>query len=277
VLSPFKHLYLNPGYSKATVFGGPLVTQQGIAVGHPGVSTAAAGQIWLYKDSTAVGELSVQDTSWLRINQDIAKPVYTPRLFYTNGGLCSGYVPSLSEGQLGTTGHIKCGGGIYVGSSTLAPTTGNIYATGSIRKSTALGCRVYRNTAQTITSGSWQALSFTTEISDTDSCWSSAQPTRLIAKTAGYYAAGGGYRITTGTTAVFRLLVSVRQGGTTHLTCQNLLTGLNDLIGPETTIGMVYLEAGDYVEIMVYQDSGADKTTSGTYPYGAFGWLARIA
>jgi len=225
-----------------------------------------------------VGELSVQDTSWLRINQDIAKPVYTPRLFYTNGGLCSGYVPSLTGGQLGTTGHIKCGGGIYVGSSTLSPSTGNIYATGSIKKSTALGCFVTRNSAQTIPSGSLQVISFNVENVDTDNCWSSSQPTRLIAQTAGYYMAGGSVKLNTGTTSVFRLQVGVRKNGTIYLSRQDFLTGVNALLGPETTTGMFYMDVGDYIEIFTYQDSGSNKTTGGSSnPFEVNGWLARIA
>lgn len=47
----------------------------------------SSGQLQIKYYDTPVGELSAQDTTWFRINQGIAKNIYTPRYIRADGGL----------------------------------------------------------------------------------------------------------------------------------------------------------------------------------------------
>jgi hypothetical protein len=54
--------------------------------------------IQFYNGTTRVGEIGCEDTTWLRINQETAKNIYTPRYFRADGGL---YVDGVSRIQSG--------------------------------------------------------------------------------------------------------------------------------------------------------------------------------
>ena len=43
--------------------------------------------LMFYLGSTRIGEIGCEDTSWLRINQETSKNIYTPRMFRADGGL----------------------------------------------------------------------------------------------------------------------------------------------------------------------------------------------
>jgi hypothetical protein len=57
------------------------------------------GTIKLYNGTTQVGELTSSDTTWFRLNQNIAKNIYTPQYLRADGGL---YVDSTSYGISGS-------------------------------------------------------------------------------------------------------------------------------------------------------------------------------
>ena len=61
-------------------------------------------QLRLYATGTLRGQLSA-DSSWFRINQDVATPVYTPRLLRADGGVASGSVTP-GSGNIGYTGSL---------------------------------------------------------------------------------------------------------------------------------------------------------------------------
>ena len=48
--------------------------------------TGTADHIVFYDGSTRVGEIGCQDTTWLRINQETAKNIFTPRMIRADGG-----------------------------------------------------------------------------------------------------------------------------------------------------------------------------------------------
>jgi hypothetical protein len=50
------------------------------------VSTKGADAIQIYNGSTQVGQIEATDTTWLRINQDVAKNIYTPRYIRADAG-----------------------------------------------------------------------------------------------------------------------------------------------------------------------------------------------
>ena len=50
------------------------------------LNSAAAKGLLLYNAGTLVGDITSQDTTWLRINQNAAKNIYTPRMIRADGG-----------------------------------------------------------------------------------------------------------------------------------------------------------------------------------------------
>jgi len=159
--------------------------------------------------------------------------------------------------------------------------SGDAYYTGSIKQSTALGCRVIRTTSQSIPNSTLTALSFDTEIHDTDGCWSSGTPTRLTASTSGYYEAGGSVNIVS-SSGSFHLWIGIRKNGTTWLannsTWADAAESPNAWVGVST--GMFWMDAGDYVEVVIYQTSGGSRNTraaSSENQHECCGWLVRVA
>ena len=60
--------------------------------------------IQFYNGTTRVGEIGCEDTTWLRINQETAKNIYTPRYIRADSGL---YVDSVSRIQSGGNQYIN--------------------------------------------------------------------------------------------------------------------------------------------------------------------------
>ncbi|MCP4927879.1 MAG: hypothetical protein GY918_02340, partial [Gammaproteobacteria bacterium] len=67
--------------------------------------------IQFYNGTTRMGEIGCEDTTWLRINQETAKNIYTPRYIRSDGGF---YVDSTSKGINGSGNYI---GGTITGAS----------------------------------------------------------------------------------------------------------------------------------------------------------------
>ena len=67
--------------------------------------------IQFYNGTTRVGEIGCEDTSWLRINQETAKNIYTPRYMRADGGF---FVDSTAKGINGSGNFI---GGTITGAS----------------------------------------------------------------------------------------------------------------------------------------------------------------
>ena len=123
-------------------------------------------------------------------------------------------------------------------------------------------CRVFNNTGPSITTGGTEkVLTFTAERYDTDGMWTPAAPSRITFNTRGLYAVTA-QMIYSPNTAGDRI-VSVRLNGTTWIVyeTQRARTGA---AGPHILeCSTQYLfSAGDYVEMMVFQDSGATLTAT---------------
>jgi hypothetical protein len=147
--------------------------------------------------------------------------------------------------------------------------------TGALFGSTAIGARVYRSTTQSIGSGSYAALSWDTELADTDSCWAAANPTHLTATHAGYYNVGAHVTWASAPSVVWYIRIRDQDGNT--IAANTYLAGA--IVGG-ITAGMVYLAAGDYVTVEVYQNSGAAINlragTTAQQDYNT-GWLQRVS
>jgi hypothetical protein len=129
----------------------------------------------------------------------------------------------------------------------------------------APGCRVYRNTSQSIPNVTDTVLAWNAVRYDTDGMWNSGTPTRLTAQTAGRYllgaavtfdgSSGGGWR-----QVALRSSVSARVaiGGSPARGA-----GAGTHVVPLVTDWL--LSVGEYVETYVYHDSGGALSV---VPYG---------
>ena len=52
--------------------------------------TGTADHINIYNGSTLVGTIGAEDSTWLRLNQEVAKNIYTPRYIRADGGFYVG-------------------------------------------------------------------------------------------------------------------------------------------------------------------------------------------
>ena len=75
------------------------------------VDSGTADDIQFYNGTTRVGEIGTSDTTWLRINQNTSKNIYTPRYMRADGGF---FVDGTSKGINGSGNFI---GGTITGAS----------------------------------------------------------------------------------------------------------------------------------------------------------------
>ncbi len=154
---------------------------------------------------------------------------------------------------------------------------------GEIAACTARGCRAIRTTTQSIPHGSWTALDFNSQVHDTDSGFGGtalSPDTKLYAKTAGYYIAGGGVTFASPGAVDRKQAIMIQKDGTTKLGLNDVYAGLNASTSVSVVTGMFYMAAGTYVEFLVFQDTGSSLNTqaaTSTTQQKANGWLVRVA
>jgi hypothetical protein len=174
---------------------------------------------------------------------------------------------------------LKIGGTFKFGvSSAKTLVTDDLDIGGSIVASTALGCRVYRSTTQSIATGTDAALSFDTQVHDTDGGFA-ATDTKLYAKTEGYYIAGGSVKWDDNWDGP--ALLWIEQNQTTQLA----RTGHENVWGYMQSFftvatGMFWMDVDDYIEVYVRQASGSSKNTAAaasTNQANCCAWLTRVA
>ena len=114
--------------------------------------------------------------------------------------------------------------------------------------------RVYNSANISISSGAWAALSFDSERWDNEGAHSTASNTsRLTAQAGGLYIITGGIRWAANATG--SRLLAVRLNGTTYI----MRIRDNPISGAyiaQSIMTQYELATDDYVELMVYQDSG---------------------
>lgn len=120
-----------------------------------------------------------------------------------------------------------------------------------------IGCRVYHSLLNVIATGTWTALTFNSELYDTDTIHDPASnPTRLTCNTAGKYSIAGHVTFAEDDPAVGYRAVAIRVNGSTVIAKQDREQGN---INPSFSIPTLYnLAVDDYVELIVYQSSGGN-------------------
>jgi len=133
----------------------------------------------------------------------------------------------------------------------------------TVRQQKFSGAKAY-NTAssQSVLNGVWMAVNWQAEEFDTDSYWSIGNPSRLTVPADGYYMVVANVQCDTaiagGTIRAIRLYIN---GASSNFTAQNrdnpsryLMMGVS---------GILELSSSNYVEALVYQDSGAPSGNIG--------------
>jgi hypothetical protein len=186
-----------------------------------------------------------------------------------NGWSSYGYIEALFYGS---SGYFKIGGatsGTYFQSSPsgnicLAPfrvyDSGGTYrfqvdASGRVIQSTGIGALVRRSNAQSIANNTSTAVSFDTVVTDSYSMFSSSYPTRLRAPVAGLYAIAT--TITWQANSSGGRYIHIRVNGSTVISRSVSSSVSSSNEEGQVAFVIYYLNANDYVEIIVYQNSGA--------------------
>ena len=131
--------------------------------------------------------------------------------------------------------------------------------------STFAGCRLVPNTGQAITNATFTALVYQTETFDTDGYHSTSTNTSRItipAGKAGYYNITAGVFWPSNSSGVRQIQLEIN--GTTAIG-RTVVVGTANGVESELFTTIYYLNVGDYVQSLVYQNSGSTLTTEAAY------------
>ena len=138
----------------------------------------------------------------------------------------------------------------------------NLQVDGNITGSVIVwGCRVISTATPSVNSNTWTALTFNSELADTDNCWSSSYNTRLYARRAGYYHIEGSAYLNTADANVWSYLIGIRINGSSFVAIDRKPNVKSDEMGGPICVDMLWMNANDYAEIMVYQTRDLPRPT----------------
>ena len=124
------------------------------------------------------------------------------------------------------------------------------------------GCRVYRNSAQSIPDATWTKVQFNTEDYDSLNEYDNTTNYRFTATKAGIYIVSSSVHLLNMDSSS-RISMSINKNGSGYIRGIDYSTSIVAHTSPHVSVP-VKLAATDYIEIMVYQDSsGAKNTASG--------------
>lgn len=135
-------------------------------------------------------------------------------------------------------------------------------------------CRVYHNVSQDILTSTWTILAFNSELWDTDAMHDLVtNNNRITCKVAGKYLCEGVVRISSNPTGARH--VAIKKNGSWDDSAYAVLPAISGQ-PIRVLVSIVYvLAVNDYIEMIVFQDSGATLTTDYAAGYD-FGWMAMI-
>jgi len=162
----------------------------------------------------------------------------------------------------GVVGAARIGGGLWIGAVDQAPDEGDLYLEGSIRRSQAVAARLHLAAAASINNASWTAIAWDTVDQNEPGMWAAGSPARIVCQVDGLYlvafnavfaANGSGIRI-----------FGARLNGTNYLAETEVMSPSAGNTGVGNVAALVPLQAGDYIEGMVYQSSGGSLNVGGS-------------
>lgn len=114
---------------------------------------------------------------------------------------------------------------------------------------------VLRTTVQAIPNGALTPIDFDYADINIGPIWDVAQPKRLVAPVAGYYAATAGWGMDANQiTLAARMVATLRRNGTHTLARNDTSTVINKIAVVGVARGKFYMNAGDYIEFLVLHD-----------------------
>jgi len=121
-------------------------------------------------------------------------------------------------------------------------------------------CRAEHSAAQSIPNNAWTTLSFSSEAWDTNNIHDNAtNNSRLTCKVAGYYLVIGFCQWVSNSTG--RRLIRIQKNGTTTMFQAEVTISAANIYAPMDITGFLYLAVNDYIELQVFQTSGAALNT----------------
>jgi hypothetical protein len=139
----------------------------------------------------------------------------------------------------------------------------------------AIWARVFHNAAQSIANNATAALAFNSERNDTDTIHDTVtNNSRLICKTAGIYQITGQATFAANATGIRE--VGIRLNGSTFLADSNK-NNVGASIDARLSVTTIYnLAVNDYVELIVFQNSGASLNVLSAGNYSPEFMMIRI-
>jgi hypothetical protein len=136
--------------------------------------------------------------------------------------------------------------------------------------------RVSRTTVQSIPhgSGTYTAIAFNSEELDNDTMWSGGQATRLYINTTGYWFLSSQIAFVSNSTNYRRFVL--RKNGSTVISARSKEADVHN--SSMCMTALAYLYSGDYIEMLISQDSGValnTATTTHEKPQLAAQWLVQ--
>jgi len=186
---------------------------------------------------------------------------------YYNDGSSSQWVPATPT----TSVPSGAAGGSLTGqypSPTIAPAAVSAAMLAADAKS--INAKVTRSAASTTLAAGWNTLTWDTVAQDTGGFYSSGQPSRLTAPSAGMYLFGFGQECSFGTTAT-RVCLSMWLNGGDILIRGDMPRVTSDY-GSAVVTHAMRLNAGDYVQAVPYCAAAASINATST----AYFWIVRI-
>lgn len=132
---------------------------------------------------------------------------------------------------------------------------------------TISGAKVFRSTTQSIPNTTVTAISFDTELYDTDNYWTVGSPTIFTIPATGTYLISACIAFTAGSAVQGSLLMEVNGAATSARNSHNMMTGGNQTFYNVSTI--ISATAGDTVTVNAFQATGGNLNTdsvSGSVP-----------
>lgn len=137
-------------------------------------------------------------------------------------------------------------------------------------------CRLYHTANQTITHDTYTALVFDSERWDSHGMHSTASNTsRIVVSEPGLYMFGG--HVSWDYTTTNGRLLALRMNGFGGIELARCANSTNGGYNSQTICCTAYCYAGDYVELVVYQNAGANRVISAVAKYSPEFWCVKVS
>ncbi len=136
-------------------------------------------------------------------------------------------------------------------------------------------CRVSRITAQAVGSGVSSAVVWTVEDYDSSTMWNPANPSRIVAPVAGTYNFSFGTQFAISAAGGARSIFFLKNSGGAVLAISHFFPNASWYAGGVVETDVV-MAANDFIECMVYQNSGGVLNLDAAYAMWATGKLVAL-